>query len=189
MSPYPKSGSGGGAHGDEVRERRKARAAALQMLYLHEVAGLGPDEAIAAHAEIEQPNRPTAPETVELAARLVVGTVRSLAEVDPLIEAAADHWRLARLAVVDRLVLRLGTYELLHARETPPPVVINEAVELARTFGGEDSSRFVNGVLDAVRRRMASGGDDPGVTPGAIRPSDAGTQNPELGTRDPEPGT
>ena len=139
-----------------TRERRRARAAALQMLYLCEVAGLDPDTATAAYAEIDQPGRPATPEGSELAARLTAGTVRSLAEIDPMIAEAAAHWRLERLAVVDRIVLRLAAYELLHVPETPPAVVMNEAVELARRFGGEDSSRFVNGVLDAIRKRIVA---------------------------------
>lgn len=87
------------------------------------------------------------------AERLLRGTLDALDRIDPLIESAADHWRLSRMAVIDRLVLRLAVYELL-AAETPAPVVIDEAIELARTFGDEPSPRFVNGVLDAVRRGL-----------------------------------
>ena len=71
-----------------------------------------------------------------------------------MIVEAAEHWRLERLNVLDRLILRLAIYELLHEPETPSKVVINEALELARTFSGDDAVRFVNGVLDAVRRRL-----------------------------------
>ena len=78
--------------------------------------------------------------------------------IDPLLADARHNWRLERMAVIDRLVLRLAVYELLDEPETPPQVVINEAIELARTFSGDDAVRFVNGVLDAVRR-IASGCD------------------------------
>ena len=71
-----------------------------------------------------------------------------------MIAEAAEHWRLERLNVLDRLILRLAIYELLHEPDTPAKVVINEALELARTFSGDDAVRFVNGVLDAVRRKL-----------------------------------
>ena len=79
------------------------------------------------------------------------------AELDPRIQAAAEHWRLARMAVIDRLILRIATYELRHEPDTPAAVVINEALELARTFSGDDAVRFVNGVLDAVARELRAG--------------------------------
>ena len=77
-----------------------------------------------------------------------------MAAIDALIAAHSQHWRLERLAVIDRLVLRLAVWELRHETETPPPVVINEAIELARRFGTDDSVRFVNGVLDAIRKGL-----------------------------------
>ena len=77
----------------------------------------------------------------------------ALVEIDALLETAADNWRLSRMAVVDRTVLRLGAYELL-AGAAPPAVVIDEAIELARTFSGEEAARFVNGVLDGVKRAL-----------------------------------
>ncbi len=93
------------------------------------------------------------------------GTLEAMDRIDPLIESAADNWRLSRMAVIDRLVLRLAVYELL-AAETPAAVVIDEAIELARTFGDEPSPRFVNGVLDAVRRHLDRdrGSTDPPTT-------------------------
>ena len=88
------------------------------------------------------------------ATRLAEGVAGALAELDPIIVEAAEHWRLERLNVLDRLILRLAIYELLHEPETPAKVVINEALELARTFSGDEAVRFVNGVLDAVRRKL-----------------------------------
>lgn len=125
------------------------------MLYQCEVGGVDADEALAAHAEIEQPGRLATAEAREFAARLVIGTTRSLDEIDPLIAAATEHWRPERLAIVDRLILRLACYQMLHVADVPAPVVIDEAVELARTFGGDESGRFVNGVLDAIRKKLA----------------------------------
>jgi N utilization substance protein B len=88
------------------------------------------------------------------AMRLADGVAASIDALDPMIAEAAEHWRLERLNVLDRLILRLAVYELLHESETPAKVVINEALELARTFSGDDAVRFVNGVLDAVRRKL-----------------------------------
>jgi N utilization substance protein B len=71
-----------------------------------------------------------------------------------MIAESAEHWRLERMNVLDRLILRMAIYELLHEPDTPGKVIINEALELARTFSGDDAIRFVNGVLDAVRRKL-----------------------------------
>jgi N utilization substance protein B len=71
-----------------------------------------------------------------------------------MIAEAADNWRIERMNVMDRLVLRLAVYEFLYERGTPAKVIINEALELARTYSADDSVRFINGILDAVRRRL-----------------------------------
>ncbi len=87
---------------------------------------------------------------------LVSGTIKKLDEIDPLIAKCAPEWPLDQIAVVDRNILRLGTYELLFGNyeETPPKVAINEAIELAKTYGGESSARFVNGVLGTIYKEM-----------------------------------
>jgi N utilization substance protein B len=84
------------------------------------------------------------------------GTVAHLADIDSRLTAAAENWRLPRMAAVDRNVLRLGAYELLHTPETPAVVAINEAIELARRYGSAESSGFVNGILDRLRQTAAS---------------------------------
>lgn len=137
------------------RERRRAREAALQMLYQCEVGQVAPAEAIALHPQIEQPGRLLPGEAADFASRLVAGTIETLDQIDPLIEGSSENWRLSRMAVVDRLVLRLAVYQFLRVPDIPAAVVIDESVELARTYGGEESSRFVNGVLDAIRRKLA----------------------------------
>lgn len=124
------------------------------MLYQAEVARVSAEEALAAHAEIDQPGRLQTAEAREFAARLVLGTERSVEEIDPLIAASAEHWRPERMAIIDRLILRLTVYQLLHVPDVPPAVAIDEAVELARRYGGEESSRFVNGLLDAIRKKI-----------------------------------
>ncbi|MBI3317702.1 MAG: transcription antitermination factor NusB [Candidatus Omnitrophica bacterium] len=90
-------------------------------------------------------------------AALVEGTTSHLKEIDQLLSKYATNWSLSRMAVVDRNILRLGTYELLFGSETPPKVAINEAVELAKRFGDVESGKFVNGVLDSIHKAPASG--------------------------------
>ena len=87
---------------------------------------------------------------------LVNGTLKHRGKIDPLIEKCAPEWPLDQVTVVDRNILRLGIFELLHGNydEVPPKVAINEAIELAKTFGGESSARFVNGVLGTIYREM-----------------------------------
>jgi len=89
------------------------------------------------------------------ATRLADGVADGVAALDPIIAAAAEHWRLERMNVMDRLILRLAVFEFLHEPDTPAKVVINEALELARTFSGDEAVRFVNGLLDAIRRTRA----------------------------------
>jgi N utilization substance protein B len=143
---------------DWLLDRRRAREAALQMLYQCEVGGVDPDEAISAHSQIDQPGRPQdRPAATRFAARLLHGTLSSLGEIDPLIEETSEHWRLSRMAVVDRLVLRLAVFQLLHVPEVPAAVAIDESIDLATAYGGPESGRFVNGVLDAIRKRLGIG--------------------------------
>ena len=87
---------------------------------------------------------------------LVENTISNLAEIDPLIEKCAPEWPLDQVTIVDRNILRLGIYELLFGNydEVPPKVAINEAIELAKSFGGESSGRFVNGVLGTIYREL-----------------------------------
>lgn len=85
------------------------------------------------------------------------GLLAHLDDIDNRLTAAAENWRLTRMATVDRNVLRLGAYELLFTQETPPAVAFDEAIELARRYGSADSSAFVNGVLDRLRREAAAG--------------------------------
>lgn len=88
---------------------------------------------------------------------LVLGVVRARAELDGLLAGSAENWRLERMAVVDRNVLRMAVYEMLFEEDVPPVVAIDEAIEVARKFGGEESSAFVNGVLDSIRKRVERG--------------------------------
>jgi len=91
------------------------------------------------------------------AERLVSGVVEHLPALDAVVSESAENWRIERMAVVDRNVLRMGVYEILHLPETPPAVVIDEAIEIAKRFGSLESGGFINGILDDVRVRHESG--------------------------------
>lgn len=138
----------------EADRRHRAREAALEMLYQWELSGASLDEVLPAYRLIG--HRPLDDEAAALASDLVSGTAGHLGEIDPLIEQQAEHWRFERLATVDRLILRLAVYELLYMPSTPRAVVINEALELARTFSSEAAVKFINGVIDGINRRLAA---------------------------------
>jgi len=130
--------------------RHHAREAALQILYFWEVGRSSPDAAIEAFFAEHEPDAPDAVKA--FAGELVHGTVADVGALDALISSHSAHWRIDRLAVVDRMILRMAAWELTHSQDTPAPVVIDEAIELARTFSTEESVRFVNGLLDAIRK-------------------------------------
>lgn len=127
--------------------RRLARELALQTLYSVEVGRHEPAQALADVAEGADLGEDRA-----FVRDLVLGTLESSEECDSVIVPLLQGWTIERLPTLDRLLLRMGVYELRHRRETPPAVVINEAVELAKKFSTEDSGRFVNGVLDRASK-------------------------------------
>lgn len=135
-----------------MASRRKSRELALQMLFQWEVGQHTPGKVVAAFL----PAHKADDEVKEFARRLFEGTVAEISNIDPLVRRHAEHWKLERMAAVDRNVLRLATYEMLHFPETPPAVIINEALELARRFSTPEAVEFANGVLDAVRKSLAS---------------------------------
>jgi N utilization substance protein B len=126
--------------------RTKARERALQALYQIDVAAEGIDDAL---SRFWKSFEPVEREVMELAEALVRGVAKHRRELDDAIETVSIHWRLDRMAKVDRNVLRLATYELLRT-DVPVKVVINEAIELGKKYGSESSGAFVNGVLDKV---------------------------------------
>jgi len=144
-------------------ERHRSREAALQMLYGWELGHLGAEELAATYWTEHGAALRLSARGRAFADRLARGTIDHVEAIDPLIAAAAEHWRLSRLAVIDRLILRLAVYEIQHEPDTPAAVVIDEALELARAYSGEDAVRFVNGVLDGIRKTLASGSEDPGT--------------------------
>lgn len=141
--------------------RRQAREAALQILYFWEVGGAAPDAAIEAFFREHGPDASEA--VVSFATSLVKGTIAAIADLDTLIEQHSRHWRLERLAVIDRLILRMAVWQLRHETDVPSAVVMNEALELAHRFSTPDAVRFVNGVLDGIRRTLDAGAAAPGA--------------------------
>jgi transcription antitermination protein NusB len=134
--------------------RHRAREAALQMLYQSEVGRAGPQETIITFWPAKDPAGDMDDDLRAFANTLVKETLARQAEIDALLAAHARNWRVERMAVIDRMVLRLAVCELMTQPDTPPKVVINEALELARTFSGDEAVPFVNGVLDAVRKEV-----------------------------------
>jgi N utilization substance protein B len=143
-----------GASAMRPRTRHRAREAAVQMLYQWEVGQTDIEEVLRGFWTANLPGAEGASEPVRaFAEQLVRYTVSNLEKIDPLITETAEHWRLSRMAALDRLILRLAIGEFLHA-ETPRNVIINEALELAKTFSGDESAKFINGILDAVKKKL-----------------------------------
>ena len=134
--------------------RRRARELALQLLYQYELTGASPEVMQAAFEEWR-----SATDGVRAFADLLLrGSLEQQEEIDAELGQQTAHWRLERLAAVDRNILRLAMFELLFETDTPHAVVINEAIEIAKKFGAKDSARFVNGVLDGFVKRRAETG-------------------------------
>jgi len=131
--------------------RHKARELALQLLYQWEVRGVAPENV----EEVFWPTAKAAADTREFAHRLFTGAAAACSQLDALIEKHATNWRLDRMSAVDRNILRLAAFELKFAT-APANVVLDEAVELAKTFSDEAAAGFVNGVLDAILKSEKS---------------------------------
>jgi len=129
--------------------RRKARELALQMLYQHDMSGNPPDTIVATFEDLQK----SKPNTREFATRIFKGTVENIGKIDDMIVAQADNWRIERMAVVDRNIIRMSIYEFLHENDTPKLVIIDEAIEIAKRFGTQKSSQFINGILDGILKR------------------------------------
>ena len=138
-------------------ERTTARRVALQVLYTAEIKGASAAQ-IVAEGVFPSEEGPLS----EYAQDLVRGVEQNRIVIDGSLKAAAENWSLGRMPIVDRCILRLATYEMLFVDEVPVSVAINEAVELAKDFGGEDESpRFVNGVLGRIARQLEEDAKDP----------------------------
>lgn len=138
--------------------RHRSRRRALQVLFEWDMRGDPVDRAISHfYDSLYSEESQTTPKRDKFMEELVRGTVANAQEIDSKIEAKSEHWRLERMPVVDRNILRLAIYELSHAA-TPAPIVIDEALELARQFSNDESVSFINGLLDAVHRQSLAAG-------------------------------
>lgn len=136
--------------------RHRSRRRALQILFQWDMRKESVDRAISHYYDtLYSEESETPPKPDKFMEELVRGTVAKAEEIDKLIEARAENWRLERMAVVDRNILRLAIYELMQ-QSVPAPVVIDEAIELARQFSNDESLAFINGILDAVHRETAT---------------------------------
>ncbi len=149
-----------------MRQRTRARRLALEALYQVDLLGpAGVEEGLAAPVS-EQPEKAgpggkaeigaPVPDVRGFAGELVHGVLDRSREIDERIRAVAENWDLARMATIDRNILRLGTYELLYRDDIPPKVSINEAVELAKRYSTAESGTFVNGILDRIKSQVES---------------------------------
>ena len=135
--------------------RHRAREAALQILYQWDLARRDVVKTADTFFDLQWPNiDPPADDLRAFATALARDTAARLDEIDPLIAETAERWRPERMAILDRLILRMAICEMLRDASTPPAVVINEALELARTFTTEESVKFINGMLDAIRKKL-----------------------------------
>jgi transcription antitermination protein NusB len=132
--------------------RRKARECALQMLFAADITKSSGD-AVTRNFWEELGEPETDEMTREFSVKLALGTLREIELVDDRIRTRAEHWRIERMAIVDRNVLRLAVYEFLY-EDTPHTVIINEALEIARRFSTFEATQFINGILDAIKHDL-----------------------------------
>jgi N utilization substance protein B len=151
--------------------RRRGREYALQMLYAMDLTDYLPDEVFAGFNAIQDLNR----DAFYYARRLVDGVHGHLEEIDTVLTRLAEHWKIHRMAVVDRNLLRLGVYELMYLKEIPFPIVINEALEIVKEFSDQEGTQFVNGILDAASKEF--------------RPDEAGPKGRPRKTTPPPPAS
>ncbi len=127
--------------------RRKAREYALQGLYIYEISDKNLENAKSlSWVEVE-----VAEDIRKFAVKLIEGTIDKIAELDKIIVSCSKNWSIERLNAVDKAILRMSIYALMNIRDVPSAVTINEAIELGKIFGGENSGQFINGILDNVR--------------------------------------
>ncbi len=137
-----------------MNSRHRAREIALQILYQYDLAQRLPvaklDTRLVGELKNHYDHFQVPPELRTFVGDLVAGSLGSVKELDALLEKHTANWKVSRLSAIDRCILRMAVYEMLHFPEMPRAVIIDEAVELAKAFGSDDSSSFVNGVLDQV---------------------------------------
>jgi N utilization substance protein B len=142
-------------------KRRRARELALQFLYQYDTLTESSPEDINIEGTLElfwaTKEIPLEDDVREFSGRLITGACDNMGGIDDIIDRYSEHWRLSRMSRIDRNILRMAVYELIYLRDIPPPVTINEAVELAKKYGAEESGAFVNGILDRIRMSLKKG--------------------------------
>ncbi|MBN1381584.1 MAG: transcription antitermination factor NusB [Deltaproteobacteria bacterium] len=133
-----------------MRTRRKAREVALQVLYQLDVLNIDVKEAV----ELFWLNFEATQEAREFSTLLIEGAWDNRSEIDKLISSCSENWSLGRMSRVDKNILRMAAYELLYCHDIPPKVTLNEAIDLGKTYGSENSGAFINGILDAIYEKI-----------------------------------
>ncbi len=142
-----------------MKKRTRARELALQFLYQFDLRGAEFLDEEKRFLRAEESDKGTR----DFAAHLIQGTVEHLSEINDVIRAVAQNWDIERMAVIDRNVLRMATFELLFCEDIPPKVSINEAIELGKRYSTQNSGAFINGILDKIKSRHADGAPEPGA--------------------------
>lgn len=130
--------------------RRKAREIALQVLYQVDASKIDVDEAM----ELFRGNFGMPQETDEFSEELIRGTLDHVKEIDDLITNCSEHWSLERMSIVDKNILRMAVYEFLYCDDIPPKVTLNEAIDIGKNYGSDNSGSFINGILDAMYAKL-----------------------------------
>lgn len=135
-----------------MASRRKARILAVQALYAWDMSGQTLSDLLSFEWLDEEKKEHYEPEILDFAKLMIVGTIEQIDVVDSMIRRHLQHWSFERLRKVDVAILRVGTYSILYQDDIPPQISIDEAIEIAKEYSGEDSYRFINGVLDGIRK-------------------------------------
>ena len=130
--------------------RRKAREITLQVLYQIDASKTDVDEAI----ELFRDNFGMPRESVEFSTQLIKGTLDHIKEIDALIKDCSEHWSLERMSTVDKNILRIAVCEFLYCDDIPPKVTLNEAIDIGKSYGSDNSGSFINGILDAMYLKL-----------------------------------
>lgn len=133
-----------------MSRRRKAREIALQVLYQVDASKIDVDEAM----ELFRGNFGMPRETDEFSEQLIRGTLDHVKEIDDLITSCSEHWSLERMSIVDKNILRMAVYEFLYCDDIPPKVTLNEAIDIGKHYGSDNSGSFINGILDAMYAKL-----------------------------------
>jgi N utilization substance protein B len=139
-----------------MHQRRKAREVALQVLYTMDILGSNITEVI----DLFWSNFEASQEARDFSTVLIEGTWQHRHQIDDLIASCSEHWSLTRMSKVDKAILRMAVYELQHCQDIPPKVTLNEAIDLGKLYGSENSGAFINGILDALYGKLRKNPDN-----------------------------